>query len=73
MVRTMPSAEQAGVLLAKTIAAHGGSALWENAGAVSVEVSSGGLAFASKLQGHAVRGVRARIAMGTAEVHAGDE
>jgi hypothetical protein len=57
----MPSAERTSELLAGTIAAHGGWGLWESAGAVTVEVSSGGLAFASKLQGHAVRGVQARI------------
>ena len=47
--------------MAQTIAAHGGAQLWEGAGEVRVEVSSGGLAFASKLQGRAVRGVDARV------------
>jgi hypothetical protein len=47
--------------VARTIAAHGGSQLWESAAEVGVEVSSGGLAFASKLQGRAVRGVDARV------------
>ncbi len=45
----------------QTIAAHGGRQLWESASEIGVEISSGGLAFASKLQGHAVRGVQARI------------
>jgi hypothetical protein len=35
---------------------------WDRAGEVVVQLSSGGFAFASKLQGHAVRGVRARVA-----------
>jgi len=48
-------------LVEQAIAAHGGTALWENAGDVTVRISSGGLAFASKLQGHAVRDVDARI------------
>lgn len=46
----------------QTIAAHGGRELWDGAGEVSIRFSSGGLAFASKLQGHAVRDVEARIA-----------
>ncbi len=49
-------------LVERAIAAHGGLELWERAGEVSVRVSSGGLAFASKHQGHAVRDVEARIA-----------
>jgi hypothetical protein len=48
-------------LAERTIAAHGGLALWEAASEVHAQVSSGGLAFASKLQGSAVRGVQARI------------
>jgi hypothetical protein len=48
-------------LVEQTIAAHGGLALWEGADEVSVQLSSGGLAFASKLQGHAVRDVRAHV------------
>jgi hypothetical protein len=48
-------------LVEQAIAAHGGLALWQNAEAVSITISSGGLAFASKLQGHAVRDVRARV------------
>src|SRR2546429_1386688 len=49
-------------VLERAIEAHGGRALWEGAGEVCVRVSSGGLAFSSKLQGSAVRGVEARIA-----------
>ena len=49
-------------VLERTIAAHGGRALWEDAREICVKVSSGGLAFASKLQGSAVRDVEARIA-----------
>ncbi len=45
----------------QTIAAHGGRDLWQDASEVGVEISSGGLAVASKLQGHAVRAVQARI------------
>jgi hypothetical protein len=48
-------------IVEQAIAAHGGLDLWRNAGEVSVQISSGGLAFASKLQGHAVRDVEARI------------
>lgn len=50
-------------LVEQAIAAHGGLDLWESAGEVSVQISSGGLAFASKLQGHAVRDVEARISV----------
>lgn len=49
-------------LIERAIAAHGGLEVWERAGEVSVQLSSGGLAFASKHQGHAVRDVEARIA-----------
>jgi hypothetical protein len=48
-------------IVEQAIAAHGGLDLWESASEVSVRISSGGLAFASKLQGHAVRDVEARI------------
>jgi hypothetical protein len=48
-------------LVEQAIATHGGLDLWENASEVSVQISSGGLAFASKLQGHAVRSVEARV------------
>jgi hypothetical protein len=48
-------------LVEQAIAAHGGIEMWEGADEVSVQLSSGGLAFASKLQGSAVRDVRARI------------
>jgi hypothetical protein len=48
-------------LVEEAIAAHGGLQMWEGAGEVTVQLSSGGLAFASKLQGHAVRDVQARI------------
>jgi hypothetical protein len=48
-------------LVEQAIAAHGGLELWEGAGEVRVQVSSGGLAFATKHQGRAVRDVEARI------------
>jgi hypothetical protein len=44
------------------IAAHGGMTAWEQVGEIVVQISSGGFAFASKLQGHAVRGVKTRVA-----------
>jgi hypothetical protein len=50
-------------IVEQAIAAHGGLDLWENAGEVSVQISSGGLAFASKFQGHAVRDVEARVSV----------
>jgi len=49
-------------LAEQAISAHGGLGAWEQAGEVVVRLSSGGFAFASKLQGHAVRGVDARVA-----------
>src|SRR5205085_9562215 len=49
-------------LAEQAISAHGGLGAWEQAGEVVVKLSSGGFAFASKLQGHAVRGVDARVA-----------
>jgi hypothetical protein len=48
-------------LIAKTIAAHGGHELWQRAEAIGLRLSSGGLAFTTKLQGSAVRGVQAQI------------
>jgi hypothetical protein len=48
-------------LAERTIAAHGGLALWEHSSEVRAKLSSGGLAFASKLQGSAVRDVEARV------------
>ena len=51
-------------IVEEAIAAHGGADLWESAGEVRLQISSGGLAFASKLQGHAVRDVEARISVG---------
>jgi hypothetical protein len=48
-------------LVEQAIAAHGGLELWEGAGEVRAQVSSGGLAFATKHQGRAVRDVEARI------------
>jgi len=48
-------------IVEQAIAAHGGLELWESAREVSLQISSGGLAFASKLQGHAVRDVEARV------------
>src|SRR5437870_10996174 len=53
--------ERAAELIELAIAAHGGHQLWESGREVSVHVSSGGLAFASKLQGSAVRDVEARV------------
>jgi hypothetical protein len=48
-------------LAERTIAAHGGLALWGDASEIRAQVSSGGLAFASKLQGSAVRDLEARV------------
>ena len=48
-------------LIELAIAAHGGHELWDGAREISARVSSGGLAFASKLQGSAVRDVEARV------------
>src|SRR2546427_7932297 len=53
--------ERDGGLLEQAIAAHGGRELWESAREISARLSSGGLAFASKLQGSAVRDVEARV------------
>jgi hypothetical protein len=50
-------------ILEKAIAAHGGLGVWDSASEVTVQISSGGLAFASKLQGHAVRDVEARVSV----------
>jgi hypothetical protein len=49
-------------IVEQAIAAHGGLDLWESAGEIGVRLSSGGLAFASKLQGSAVREVQALVA-----------
>jgi hypothetical protein len=49
-------------LAEQAIEAHGGMTAWQRAQEIAVQVSSGGFAFASKLQGHAVRGVNARVA-----------
>jgi hypothetical protein len=49
-------------LAEEAIEAHGGLVAWERAEEVAVRISSGGFAFASKFQGHAVRGVLARVA-----------
>jgi hypothetical protein len=51
-----------GELIEQVIAAHGGRELWNGAREVRVRVSAGGLAFASKLQGSAVRDVQASVA-----------
>jgi len=51
-----------------TIEAHGGLARWQRDPEVAVRLSSGGFAFASKLQGHAVRDVVARVGTGAQEV-----
>jgi len=48
-------------LAQRAIVAHGGMALWESAEEITVELSSGGFAFATKLQGSAVRATRVRI------------
>jgi hypothetical protein len=48
-------------LAEEAIAGHGGLTAWQRAQEIAVQVSSGGFAFASKLQGHAVRGVEARV------------
>jgi len=48
-------------ILEQAVAAHGGMGLWDSASEVRLQISSGGLAFASKLQGHAVRDVEARV------------
>lgn len=55
-------------LAERTIAAHGGVALWESASEVRARLSSGGLAFASKLQGSAVRDVEARVSTSSQHV-----
>jgi hypothetical protein len=61
--RQRPAVVGDGLALAElAISAHGGLSAWEQAEEVAVQISSGGFAFASKLQGHAVRGVDARIA-----------
>ena len=49
-------------LVEQMIATHGGRELWDSAREVRVRVSAGGLAFASKFQGSAVRDVEARVA-----------
>ncbi len=48
-------------LAQRAIVAHGGMDLWEGADEITVELSAGGLAFASKLQGSAVRATNVRI------------
>ena len=48
-------------LAQRAVDAHGGMDLWEGAAEIRIELSSGGLAFASKLQGSAVRGTQVRI------------
>ncbi len=50
------------------IEAHGGLRRWQRDPEVTVRLSSGGFAFASKLQGHAVRDVVARVATSTQQV-----
>jgi hypothetical protein len=54
-------------LVEQAIAAHGGAGLWQSADEVVARVSSGGLAFATKLQGRAVRDVQAHVS--TREQH----
>src|SRR5271166_1309295 len=56
--RTTPSVTD---IVEQAIVAQGGLDLWESAGEVSVQMSSGGFAFASKSQGRALRDVQARI------------
>lgn len=48
-------------LVERAIAAHGGRELWDGAREVRARISSGGFAFASKLQGAAVRGIDAVV------------
>jgi hypothetical protein len=55
-------------LAEQAIAAHGGMTAWRQAETIVVQISSGGFAFASKLQGHAVRGVDARVATSSQRV-----
>jgi hypothetical protein len=55
-------------LAERAIAAHGGLALWQGASEIRAQLSSGGFAFASKLQGGAVRDVQARISTGAQHV-----
>jgi hypothetical protein len=49
-------------LAEQAIEGHGGMTAWQQAQEIAVQISAGGFAFASKLQGHAVRGVQARVA-----------
>jgi hypothetical protein len=51
-----------GELVQRTVEAHGGAALWAEAREVGLRLSAGGFAFASKLQGGAMRDVEARVA-----------
>jgi hypothetical protein len=55
-------------LVQRAIDAHGGIDLWESAEEISVELSAGGLAFATKLQGSAVRATTVRISTRTQRV-----
>jgi hypothetical protein len=55
-------AQGADELVSHAIAAHGGERLWSGAREISARISSGGLAFASKFQGAAVRDVDVRVA-----------
>ena len=48
-------------LARRAIEAHGGLDLWRQASEIRIELSAGGLAFASKLQGSAVRATEVRI------------
>ena len=48
-------------LVQRAIDAHGGSDLWESADEITLELSAGGLAFATKFQGSAVRATNVRI------------
>ena len=54
-------------LAAEAIEAHGGAS-WGSTNEVVLRVSAGGFAFASKLQGHAVRDVEARVATSSQRV-----
>ena len=51
----------AGDLVARAIEAHGGLTVWDSAVELSVRLSSGGFAFASKLQARAVRDIEGRV------------
>lgn len=61
-------AARPGELIERSIAAHGGRDRWAQASAISARVSAGGLAFALKLQGAAVRDLDARVSTRSQQV-----